>query len=418
MNRLYNIAILMLHGAFESTKGIYVIIQLDREASRNAAPPKVRRLDPAALSGGRATKESLSTPSARSEKNKDSVEPKIEYKITRRVLQCCGLSLGIFGCSMFIFKLAVLPGLYYLLSHLFANSATASTVWGWISPSLSVLFHGLWVVPLYVISKVVNTLWFQDIADSAYKIRKGRPQLITSISKFIADSAINFVIQLLFLLQSVLCLIIPFPVPFLGKFLYIIHMSMLCSLYAFEYKWLNMGWELHKRLTYIENNWPFFIGFGLPLAILSELAGAFFFNSCIFSALFSLLIVSANETTPRVVVGERPLRLFAVVVVITNLVLNNQIKLGKTALTTPISGSPGTPALMGRGITPPLSSGTPTPSLNFQLNQQQKNRQHHHHHRQHRRTSPTSSTGTDSMAGTVLSYQQQQQALLNRNFRR
>lgn len=46
---------------------------------------------------------------------------------------------------------------------------------------------------------------------------------------------------------------------------------MLYSLYAFEYKWCKIGWELHKRLLFIETNWAYFIGFGLPLSIITAL---------------------------------------------------------------------------------------------------------------------------------------------------
>lgn len=41
----------------------------------------------------------------------------------------------------------------------------------------------------------------QDIADSAYKFRKGRPQMMTSLSKLIADTLFSLVVQALFLVQ-------------------------------------------------------------------------------------------------------------------------------------------------------------------------------------------------------------------------
>lgn len=202
--------------------------------------------------------------------------------------------------SILLFEYGILPGLNFCLSYLFSNSGTVATIWGWMKPSLSLLFHGFWVAPLFLLSKIVNSLWFQDIADSAYKFRKGRPQLIPSISKLIADTLISLLIQLLFLVQSTVVKYLPIPVPFACSVLYIVHMSLLCSLYAFEYKWFNMGWELHKRLTYIETNWPFFIGFGLPLAILSELPNSLVISGCVFSVLFPLFILSANEATPKV----------------------------------------------------------------------------------------------------------------------
>ena len=107
---------------------------------------------------------------------------------------------------------------------------------------------------------------------------------------------------------------------------------MLCALYAFEYKWFNMGWELHKRLTYIESNWPYFIGFGLTLATLSELPNSWSISGCVFSVLFPLFILSANEATPRIGVTNSPLRLFSPVVAITNAIFSNRTKLGKAVL--------------------------------------------------------------------------------------
>lgn len=423
MDSLCNIGTTIVLGILDSIKGIAVVFYLDKEANRRSQQPRP----------GRATKESLSSPAAGplqqqsaspssataklTTVNKD-IKRKEESRVLQRVLQCCVFNGGVFMVSILVFEYVVLPLLNLSLSTMMLNSSTVATVWGWMKPSLSLLFHGLWVVPLYVLSKIVNSLWFLDIADSAYKFRKGRPQLIPSFSKLIADNIINLLIQLLFLGQSILVKYLPLPVPFACSVLYIVHMSMLCSLFAFEYKWFNMGWELHKRLTYIETNWPFFIGFGLPLAILSELPNSFFISGCVFSLLFPLFILSANETTPKVSVCETPLKLFSLVVAIINALFSSRIKLGKAALSTPISGSPGA-GMMGRAMTPPLSSSTPTTSLNFQLNQQQKYRQHHHHHHRSSAAVPTASGGAAGgvMPGLVMT-QQQQQAVLNRSFRR
>lgn len=137
-------------------------------------------------------------------------------------------------------------------------------------------------------------------------------------------------------------------------------------------------------------------------------------------------MVSIEQFLPRqeqnlttYIFSQSPLKLFSLVVAITNALFSRFSKLNKAALSTPRSGNPGSPVIMGRGMTPPLSGSTPTPSLNFQLNQQQKNRQHHHRHRQSHRMSPTPSVGVDSVGGSTLSHQQQQpQALVNRSFRR
>ncbi|XP_058450817.1 etoposide-induced protein 2.4 homolog [Malaya genurostris] len=432
MDSLYNVGAAILLGILDSIKGIAVVFYLDKEANRKSLQSKPTRSEP-----GRATKESLSTPaqqqilhqtasssSMSGNVNKDNVKRKDESKVLHNVLYCCLLNGGIFMLSILMFEYGVLPGLNYFLSYMFPDSGTVSTVWGWMKPSLSLLFHSFWVAPLFLFSKIVNSLWFQDIADSAYKFRKGRPQLISSISKLIADTLISLLIQVLFLLQSTVIKYLPIPVPFACSILYIVHMSLLCSLYAFEYKWFNMGWELHKRLTYIETNWPFFIGFGLPLAIISELPNSIVISGCVFSVLFPLFILSANEATPKVGVCETPLKLFSLVVAITNALFSSRTKLGKAALSTPISASQGTPGSsmrMGRGMSPPLSSSTPTPSLNYQLSQQQKIRHHQHHHRQHRHSSPSPSRAgsvAESALGSVMSYQQQQQAVLNRNLRR
>lgn len=125
--------------------------------------------------------------------------------------------------------------------------------------------------------KLINVnykMLFQDIADSAYRYRQGRPLLLSSVSKLIADTLFSVLVQVLFLCQGML--VSKVPLPPIGDVLALVHMCLLYALYAFEYKWFNMGWELHRRLTFIEGNWPYFVGFGLPLAVLTQLPNSYF----------------------------------------------------------------------------------------------------------------------------------------------
>jgi etoposide-induced 2.4 mRNA len=63
---------------------------------------------------------------------------------------------------MVIFEKVLLPLLRALLTQMLGeNSGIGLTVWSWMQPFLSILFGMIWVMPLFFLSRIVNSLWFQ-----------------------------------------------------------------------------------------------------------------------------------------------------------------------------------------------------------------------------------------------------------------
>ncbi|CAH2236670.1 jg20889 [Pararge aegeria aegeria] len=298
MESVTNFSVSLIKGFIDSLRGVTVLLYLDKEINERAL--------------------SRTTPIDFDDSKHKQKQPKVqqESKVLTRVLQSCILNGFIFLLSILIFEYVLLPAVKYLVILIFGhNPGVAHSVWGWMQPFLSMTFRMIWVLPLFLLSKLVNSLWFQDIADSAYRHRRGRPQFMSSVSKIIADSLFSLLVQALFLVQSMLVSML--PITYIGELLCLVHMCLLYSLYSFEYKWFNMGWELHKRLTFIETNWPYFLGFGLPLAVLTQIPQSYIISGCVFSIFFPVFILSGNEATP-VTGSDYPLRLFSPVVAISN----------------------------------------------------------------------------------------------------
>ncbi|XP_038058264.1 etoposide-induced protein 2.4-like [Patiria miniata] len=255
-------------------------------------------------------------------KDKKESEPKVMH----RMLQCCLLNGGIFWLSIVTFNNLLLPLLQYITHKIIGisgQSMSNSTVWAWMGPMMSYTFGALWVLPLFVLSKAVSSLWFQDIADAAYRKSRGRPQL-PNLSELIADMLFSLLIQALFLIQSMVVSLV--PIAGVGQFLSLMHLCLLYSLYSFEYKWFNMGWRVHRRLAQIEFNWPYFFGFGLPLALLTSLPSSYIIRGCLFSILFPLFIISGNEAATPTQPCDFPLHVFSLVVEIANKMFHRTVQ--------------------------------------------------------------------------------------------
>ena len=94
----------------------------------------------------------------------------------------------------------------------------------------------LWIYPIYGLSFVLSTVWYQDIADHAYLVfRNGkRHEFVMSFSRWLslmADELYRCLVVGAFSLQMTLCALVPYG---LGSVLSVLHLAWIYSLYSFE----------------------------------------------------------------------------------------------------------------------------------------------------------------------------------------
>jgi etoposide-induced 2.4 mRNA len=219
-------------------------------------------------------------------------------KLYQRLFQSCILN-GIFLLScILMFNFLLMPLLnmiaYKLLSDNYHNMVT-----NYINPLIHLLFSFVWIVPVFLLSKVFNLLCHQEIADIAYMQKYGKPSIYQKFSpaEIIADTVFSCTMELIFLVQGSIMNLV--PISFLSQCLVHVHLAFLYSLYSFEYKLCNMSWTIKDRISYIESRWPYYLGFGMSLSLIVSMAGSYIYSATLFASIFPAFIISAIEADPE-----------------------------------------------------------------------------------------------------------------------
>lgn len=159
------------------------------------------------------------------------------------------------------------------------------------------LYYITWVFPLYFISLLLNFCWYADIASLLHKHDKTDRKKKTAQqrpSAHIADAIYGFLLSQSFLIQIVLLSL----VPFFGKMISFVYFCWLYSFSSMEYRLINLGWPLPKRLEFFEKNYIYYLGYGTPFTVV-YFTLPYLVSIGITSCLFPLFIILAQKARPR-----------------------------------------------------------------------------------------------------------------------
>ena len=273
---------LFRRGLYDSVRNSFKILTIDDDFSKYSSEKN-------------SAKQHLHQPKSKRSSTSSSSDTK---RIKSNLALLCLFNGGILLCGMLCFNYLFLPifhRLFYVLAGLDTSSSSRPLVI--IQHTLTYTFNFLWLIPAFIISKFVNSYWFRDIADVVFKkLTEKNPKSLPalSLSRSISDIVFSIVMQLFFLIQSTFIILI--PVPMLNTVFGHACLCLLYSFYAFEYAWIYANLNVKQRVERIELYWPYFLGFGLPLTMLStQLFKSVIVNECIFSILFPFAIVAATS---------------------------------------------------------------------------------------------------------------------------
>ncbi|KAL1468607.1 hypothetical protein MTO96_041381 [Rhipicephalus appendiculatus] len=277
-----------VRGVYDSIVGMGVVVTLQAEQNKSAARKSAEPTTTLALRRAAVLQTSLTLGASSSTaelhhqlQDAPAKSPSTPQRTRReepllifRIFQCCFLNGGIFIASLLFFDRVLLPG-------------------------RSVSHRALWVLPLFLLSKVVNSLWFQDIADIAFRyITGGRQRFLPSVSRVVSDVLFSVLVQTLFLIQS---LIVGLPGGTPGS-----AAAGSCT----------AGSRSSRRTGRTSS------GSDSPLAVITSWYESYFLSGSLFSILFPLFILSASGVTPATGTTTYALKLFSPSIWVSNAIFH------------------------------------------------------------------------------------------------
>ncbi|KAI9305412.1 etoposide-induced protein 2.4-domain-containing protein [Cunninghamella echinulata] len=181
-------------------------------------------------------------------------------------------------------------GSLYLIEHLF-NSPDQHHIHG-------LSYKVITGYPLYLFCLFVNSRLFDQIAKSTLQLQQSTPFYYSSTNSTNNTSWSSIIYVMSFYGNCALFILFIRQIPYIGLALGFIFNSVIMAYYCFEYKWIELGWTQEHRMSFVEQHWPYFLGFGLPVTFLTYFLSTLHAGA-IFALFYPSFIINANIGTTK-----------------------------------------------------------------------------------------------------------------------
>ncbi|KAI8889917.1 EI24-domain-containing protein [Backusella circina FSU 941] len=143
----------------------------------------------------------------------------------------------------------------------------------------------------------INGKFFGKVAEKAYQLQQPQGSNTKPQTNAVETIASTILTIMLYVTCGIFASLL-YKVPYIGILLSFLMNCAIYSYYCFEYKWVYMGWNIEKRLSYMEKHWSYFIGFGVPGTLLTFFPS--FLRSCaVFNLIYPSFIIMSMMAIPK-----------------------------------------------------------------------------------------------------------------------
>ncbi|KAI9363645.1 etoposide-induced protein 2.4-domain-containing protein [Pilaira anomala] len=150
--------------------------------------------------------------------------------------------------------------------------------------------------PTYIALLVVSGKFLDIVALKSYQIQ-AKQQKQKSTPSVVESMASTILIIILYINAGIFAGLL-YKLPFVGLISSFLMNCIISSYYCFEYQWIYKGWNLEKRLSFMENHWAYFLGFGFPATVITFFM-SFLRSGAVFSIIYPFFIIMSMMAVPK-----------------------------------------------------------------------------------------------------------------------